>query len=502
MKKQRNQKKPRKLFNLYIASFVLGMFFLILINYGLESTSTNEFCESCHVHPHATQLWKQGPHVYNESGVTVNCVDCHLPPSGIERFTAKVSTGLRDFYGYVFIDSSDFNWEQKSQRESAIHHVYKSACLNCHKNLFPPELSKKGEDAHIYYDQKPDELRCINCHLETGHYHEKKETEIDVQTLNREIYNSAAVVESFENFTEMIPESTIDFEMVAIPEGSFKIGSPDNEDFRNSDEGPQVNIKIAEFWMGRTEVSWDEYSVFLRETGREGRTEDQVKSIKKENNIDAITGPTPFYGNPGQGWGKGIRPAITMTHYGAVKYCEWLSLKTGKKYRLPTEAEWEYACRANTEGAYFFEGKPSDYTAKGFWKSVFGVDTSVISRYVIYDQNSSNKTGWPEHVKENPFGLKNMLGNVREFCLDYYSKDIYQVYSNKTQVADPTGAVDGKKFVVRGGSFKSDASELRITTRDYTKKDVWQLTDPQIPKSIWWYSDCNDVGFRVVCEAN
>ena len=121
---------------------------------------------------------------------------------------------------------------------------------------------------------------------------------------------------------------------------------------------------------------------------------------------------------------------------------------------------------------------------------------------MIYDQNSSNKTGLSEQIKENPFGLKNMLGNVREFCSDYYNKDIYKVYFNKTQVADPTGPTSGKKFVVRGGSFKSDASKLRIATRDYTEQDAWQLTDPQIPKSIWWYSDCNDVGFRVVCEVN
>ncbi|MCK5457116.1 MAG: NapC/NirT family cytochrome c, partial [Melioribacteraceae bacterium] len=102
MNKKQNNKKRSKIFNLYTVSFVLGMFFLVLVNYGIESTSTNEFCESCHVHPQATQTWKQGPHVYNPSGVTVNCVDCHLPPSGIKRFTAKVSTGLRDFYGYVF----------------------------------------------------------------------------------------------------------------------------------------------------------------------------------------------------------------------------------------------------------------------------------------------------------------------------------------------------------------------------------------------------------------
>ncbi|MEN8194851.1 MAG: SUMF1/EgtB/PvdO family nonheme iron enzyme, partial [Bacteroidota bacterium] len=120
----------------------------------------------------------------------------------------------------------------------------------------------------------------------------------------------------------------------------------------------------------------------------------------------------------------------------------------------------------------------------------------------LYDQNSFNKTGLPEQVNENPFGLTNMLGNVREFCADYYSKNIYKSYVDKGSVDDPTGPADGKEFVIRGGSFKSDASDVRISARDHTRNDAWLLTDPQIPKSIWWYSDCNDVGFRIVCEEN
>lgn len=494
--------KKKKVLFTKLLIFILGMFFLIIMNYGYEASSTNEFCESCHVHPQAIQSWKLGPHVYNRSGVKVNCVDCHLPPTGIEKYTAKLTTGLRDVYGYFFKDSTKLNWEQKSLRESAVHHVYKSACLDCHQNLFPSELSKKGEDAHIYYDQKPDELRCINCHLETGHYHEKTETDPYEVVKNTNIYTSATSVDSFINYTEQIPGSIVDFEMIAIPGSTFSMGSPKDEPFRKEDEGPQVTVNISDFWMGKTEVTWDEYLAFIRETGKEGRTEDQVASIAHANNIDAISGPTPFYGNPDQGWGRGKRPAITMTHYGAQKYCVWLSSKTGKKYRLPTEAEWEYACRSNTKGAYFFNGDPFDYSAKGFWKSIFGVDTTTISTYILYDQNSFNKTGLPEQVNENPFGLTNMLGNVREFCADYYSKNIYKSYVDKGSVDDPTGPADGKEFVIRGGSFKSDASDVRISARDHTRNDAWLLTDPQIPKSIWWYSDCNDVGFRIVCEEN
>ncbi|MEE9431991.1 MAG: SUMF1/EgtB/PvdO family nonheme iron enzyme [Melioribacteraceae bacterium] len=494
------KKKKHTIFNMYFLSFILGVVFLFLANYGWQETSTNEYCESCHVHPQATQSWKIGPHVYNKSGVTVNCVDCHLPPSGIEKFTAKISSGAKDIYGIVMKDSSEFNWQQMSQRESAIHHVYQSGCLNCHKNLFPPDLSRKGEDAHLYFDQKKDKIRCINCHLETGHYHEKSANIISDSFIEKEIYKSLTIVNSFENFKEVIIDSKVDFEMIAIPKGKFMLGSPDDEELRESDEGPQVSVSLNQFWIGKTEVSWDEYNTFIKETSKEGRTEDQVNLMKSDKKVDAISGPTPAYGNPGQGWGKGKRPAITMTHFAAERYCEWLSQKTGRKYRLPTEAEWEFASRGNSKGAYYFKGNPSDYTSKGFWKSLIGADTNRIASYVIYKENSGNKTSTYETIMPNPFGLLNMLGNVKEFCSDFYSDDTYNIYTSSSNVTNPTGPQTGTEHVVKGGSYKSDASELRIASRDFTKHKNWMMTDPQIPKSLWWYSDCKDVGFRVVCE--
>jgi formylglycine-generating enzyme required for sulfatase activity len=86
---------------------------------------------------------------------------------------------------------------------------------------------------------------------------------------------------------------------------------------------------------------------------------------------------------------------------------------------------------------------------------------------------------------------------VWEFCLDYYSPDFYKTDSVKV---DPRGPVKGPEHVIRGGSFKSDARDVRSAARDYTKTKAWLVTDPQMPKSIWWYSDVIDVGFRVVCE--
>jgi formylglycine-generating enzyme required for sulfatase activity len=249
--------------------------------------------------------------------------------------------------------------------------------------------------------------------------------------------------------------------------------------------------------MAKTEVTWDEYLAFFRATASQGRTEGQVITKK---NIDAISGATPPWGAPDQGWGKGKRPAITMSWHAANVYCQWLSQVTGKKYRLPTEAEWEYACRAGTNTPYPFQGNPKQYSSIGMLKKIFGPDTSVIASRVIYKENSSSMTHEPSAVFENPFGLKNMGGNVAEFCLDFYAPDFYE--SDSLVVVNPRGPVSGQEHVIRGGSFKSDAKDVRSAARDFTRTKAWLVTDPQMPKSIWWYSDCIDVGFRVVCEAD
>jgi formylglycine-generating enzyme required for sulfatase activity len=90
-------------------------------------------------------------------------------------------------------------------------------------------------------------------------------------------------------------------------------------------------------------------------------------------------------------------------------------------------------------------------------------------------------------------------GNVAEFCYDFYSEDFYKA---DTSWVNPVGPVKGPEHVIRGGSFKSDAVDVRSAARDFTKSKAWLVTDPQMPKSIWWYSDVVDVGFRVVCEAD
>ena len=492
----------RKKVRLVIVGFIIGLFFLITGKAVVIYTSSDKYCISCHIHPQADQSWKLSAHYNNHSGNIVHCTDCHLPPEGHGYLFAKAKHGFRDIYGYYLKDSTKLNWQEKKMLENAKGFVYEKSCLKCHQNLFPVSLSVNGGNAHLFYITSKDPLNCINCHLNVGHYERNAihahDTSFGISvTKNQAVYTEAAKVVKFENFNEKIPGSNVSFDMVAIPGGTFKMGSPDDEPLRKKDEGPVRNVVVSKFWMAKTEVTWDEYLAFFRATGSQGRTEGQVV---RNRNVDAISGATPPWGAPDQGWGKGSHPAITMTWHAANVYCRWLSKITGKKYRLPTEAEWEYACRGGTETPYFFEGNPKKLTSTGFFRRIFGSDTANIASWVVYKLNSSSRTKEPASVKENPFGLKNMSGNVAEFCLDFYSPDTYK--ADTIAPVNPTGPSTGQEHVIRGGSFKSDAKDVRSAARDFTKTKAWLVTDPQMPKSIWWYSDCIDVGFRVVCEAD
>lgn len=498
----RNHSSGRRKVWLILTGFIIA---LVLLRSGkavVSYTSTDKYCMSCHIHPQADMTWKLSTHYNNPSGTIIHCTECHLPPEGHGYLYAKAKHGLKDVYGYFFKDSAEINWQAKKLLENARGFVYERSCLNCHQNLFPVKLSVNGGNAHLFYTTSRDPLSCINCHFSVGHFDRNAihahDTGFGVTvTKNREVFAAATKVDKFENFTEMIPGSDVSFEMVALPGGTFSMGSPEGESFRKKDEGPVRKVTLSKFWIAKTEVTWDEYLAFFRATGSQGRTGSQVVTGKK---TDAISGATPPWGAPDQGWGKGTRPAITMSWHAANVYCTWLSKVTGKKYRLPTEAEWEYACRAGTGSPYFFPGDPKKYTSEGFLKKIFGTDTTIIGSRVIFKVNSSSRTSEPVSVKENPFGLKNMSGNVAEFCLDFYSPDTYR--ADTTAAVNPSGPLGGQEHVIRGGSFKSDARDVRSAARDFTKTKAWLMTDPQMPKSIWWYSDCIDVGFRVVCEAD
>jgi formylglycine-generating enzyme len=490
----------------FFPGLLIGALLIIGGNKALHYTSTNEYCVSCHIHPMADNSWKKSVHYDTRSGFRTGCVDCHLPPKGKGYLWAKGTTGLRDLWSKWTKDSASFDWAGRRRLEVARGYVYESSCIKCHENLFPSKLSKEGEDAHLYYNQtkKTDELHCINCHLNAGHFiegytHGSNNTFGNTSSAVKEMFTVPAKVNEFKNYTETIPNSAVSFNMRAIPGGTFKIGSPASEPFRKDDEGPSAEVQLDKFFMAEIEVSWDEYLAFYVQTAAEGRSTDtEGLRTKNTSETDAISGATPPYGQPDQGWGRGKRPAISFSYHAAETYCKWLSKVTGKTYRLPTEAEWEYACRAGSSGPYFFAGDPKKFEKTGLKAKLSKNDTTVINSYVIYRANSPTKTQPPEKVKPNPFGLKNMLGNVAEFCSDWYQTDTYSKYQGL--VKNPKGPSEGTEHVIRGGSFMNTAGALRSAARDYTKTEAWLKTDPQMPKSIWWYSDCFNVGFRVVCE--
>jgi sulfatase modifying factor 1 len=510
-KKNRKKFHQRKGFILLLG-IAIGIIFIGALYQTSVYFSTNESCMMCHVHPHAEESWKLSVHVNNGSGVMVNCVDCHLPPKDDTwaHYTAKASLGIRDLWGYLTKDSADFDWDKKSELEHAVKYIPNASCVKCHQNLFPQGITDDGITAHMYYDENHEklDLQCISCHLDVGHYNPNyvHGQMVGIPGMNVSavvdsslFYKEPATVTAFEDYTEQIPGTVISFNMKAIPGGTFMMGSTPKEPFHKPDEAPQHEVAVSPFFMAEVETTWDQYWAFYASTMSEGRTPPEVvyENNLKAMGVDAISGPTPPFGYPDQGWGSGDRPAITMTHYAAETFCQWLSHKTGKKYRLPTEAEWEYAARGGTQTPYFFAGNPKDFSDTGFMRKFFPAKTDSISAFVIYSKNSDNRTQEPSMVKPNPFGLKNMLGNVMEYCADKYDEAAYGKRSGTTR--DPL-VTEGEEWVVRGGNYLSDAADLRVAARSHTRHDDWLKTDPQQPKSIWWYSDIKGIGFRVVCE--
>ena len=169
----KEKKKNKWLWLLFFTGLIIGAVLIIGGKKALTYTNTDEYCQSCHIHPLADNSWKKSTHYHNKSGVRIHCVECHLPPEGSFNYLyTKAKTGLHDLYAYHFKDSASFDWESKGQLEYAIKIVFNESCIKCHQNLFPKGLSTKGGTAHLYYEQNAEklDLQCINCHLDVGHY--------------------------------------------------------------------------------------------------------------------------------------------------------------------------------------------------------------------------------------------------------------------------------------------------------------------------------------------
>ena len=253
-------------------------------------------------------------------------------------------------------------------------------------------------------------------------------------------------------FTQTIPGTSQSFEMVPIPAGKVDVQLPPKEG--SEEPGAIVEVQVGPFHMGKVEVTWELYDIIVFRLD----LPDQA-----EVGPDGVTRPTTPYIMTDRGFGHAGFPAISISHQGAESYCEWLTAITGRKYRLPTEAEWEWAARAGT--------------ARDVGRWWFGDERGSLKEHAWFLLSSREATHQVGTKLPNPWGLYDMYGNTAEWC--------------RTS--------DGK-HVLRGGSFLDRHTDASSFSRKVPER-AWNNTDPQIPKSPWWLADGPFAGFRVVCES-
>lgn len=249
-------------------------------------------------------------------------------------------------------------------------------------------------------------------------------------------------VEEMKPFTDRVPETEYDFEMIPVPKGTLEIDDPENP-------GQKKTIEVGPFWIGKTEVTWDMFDSWMD-------LEERAFMLDLPADPDGITGPSPPYVPPDQGWGHEGYAALTMSHHSASEFCRWIARELNKKYRLPTETEWEYACHAGAES-------PSN-----------------LNDYAWHGENSEEKAHPVASKQPNPWGVYDMLGNAAEWC----------------------DGLDGLP-VLAGGWFATPPEELSCSTKvreTKVKKKEWLDKDPQVPQSIYWLAGPTFHGFRLVCE--
>ncbi len=307
-------------------------------------------------------------------------------------------------------------------------------------------------------------------------------------------------------YIERIPGTDVTFEMLPIPGGEFLLGSPQDEVGRTEDEGPQVRVKVAPFWMGKCEITWAEYQAYMetyaafkslhqirserRRFGDECESLQKLARVKKfleqeSLDVDGVTSPTPLYDSSftyatGE---QPDQPAVTMSQFAAKQYTKWLSGITNRQYRLPTEAEWEYAARAGSETPY-----------------AFGEDESLAD-YAWYAANADEQLQSVATKRPNSWGLHDMHGNVAEWVLDEYDAQHY------SSLQDGVGVLDAIKWptqlfprAIRGGCWFDEPERCRSAARHQSDDPEWTLSDPNLPVSPWWYTEepATGVGFRIL----
>jgi sulfatase modifying factor 1 len=277
----------------------------------------------------------------------------------------------------------------------------------------------------------------------------------------------ASAQNDFKPYKQELNETVLSFEMVPLKGGVFTMGNNQGKE----DTQPEIKVEVSPFWMSSFEVSWDLFEPFLY------KDLELVKSTtgKVPEGVDAITRPTKPYLDMTFGMGKLGKPAVGMTQYNAIQFCKWLYTRTGVFYRLPTEAEWEYAAK------------------EGFSNE----QLSNLEEYAWFDKNSDGSTQNIGSKKPNNFGIYDLLGNVAEWTYDQYNPDRYKNNGQniiKNPVEMPTELYPNS---VRGGSYLNGTDYVSTTARDYSDPS-WKQIDPQVPKSDWWVPDAPFVGIRLV----
>ncbi|MEQ6120865.1 SUMF1/EgtB/PvdO family nonheme iron enzyme [Reichenbachiella sp. MALMAid0571] len=289
----------------------------------------------------------------------------------------------------------------------------------------------------------------------------------------------SAFCQSFDNYSEVIQmgDKGESFKMVAIPGGQFKMGSPEKESNRKADEGPVHTVRIDSLWVGEFEMTWELFELYLNKNIDKQQTN---LSDAVQLKVDAISRPSPPFEDPSLGMGKQGFPVVNISPYAALTFCKWLSTVTGHLYRLPTEAEWEYACRAGSKTAFHF-----------------GEDLSQLDEYAVYFDNSNGQYAKVGTKKANAWGLYDMHGNVSEWTLDLYDDQFYSKFEGQEADNPWNTPYVLHPRVYRGGSWDDDPEDLRSAARMKSGLNL-QRGDPQVPKSFWWYTNSEFIGFRVV----